>query len=133
MNWDYIEAVAEDVRIWTESRAEGTLNADDLNGWCARAAAELWRRLRAECLDPIIVVSESNWGCHVFLKLEDHILDVTATQFKEFRNDRVIVRHERELSDSDWHQESRTFQTDEELIRYQKRTKWPSRQIAFSK
>ena len=133
---DHIRSVAESVRYWAEGRAVGTEGEDDLTGWCAIASAHLWRELLK-----IGVVGElhawvspaDNSSAHVFLVVDDHIVDVTATQFGRMRAKPVHIQHLREAQIWDWYNSQQVFQTPEQLIKWQKRERWNREQIAWSK
>lgn len=131
---DILHTEATEVRHWAERRATGTKNEKDLNGWCARASAELWRKLNAVHpeLNPKICMAEGMLGAHVYIKIDDHIVDVTATQFPEFRYEPIVIEHEKELQH--WFYEtSKTFDSPTELLKDQKKHKWPKNQLAFSR
>jgi hypothetical protein len=133
MNLDLIKQVATDVRYWAEAQAEGSYMQGDLNGMCARASAELWRALVRFGFKPEIHL----WVCpfdqetaHVFVVVDDHVVDITATQFSMMRNQLVFIAHKREAERWDWYQSQTVFNTPEELIRQQKKDKWPIDQVA---
>lgn len=137
MNQDQVRSIAEQVRFWAEGRAEGTYKEGNLNGMCAVAAAELWRQLAANGIKSEICA----WICpadqetaHVFLLVDDeYILDVTCTQFSKMSHILVYFEHHRVAEQWDWYQIQFNFATPDELIRWQKKTRWPVDQIAWSK
>lgn len=122
-------AVATDVRYWAEGRA----NNEDLNGWCARASAELFKQLKAEDIEAEIHVWNETEGepSHVFVVVEDHVVDVTATQFPEFVDTPVVIMHQREAEAHEFYQTKHVFHSVQELLKYQKKTRWPGHQMAF--
>jgi hypothetical protein len=126
-----VEAIATNVRYWTEGRADNQHN--DLTGWCARASAELFKQLKAEGIDAEIHawVSPHTGQSHVFLMVDDHIVDVTATQYRELRNVPVVIMHQREAEAYEFYQTMHTFKAVGSLILWQKKTRWPKGQIAF--
>lgn len=120
--------IAQGVREWTERRREAP---DDLCGYCAIAAAELHKRLNAAGIDALLhVAMHSNESdAHVFVTVDDHIVDVTATQFSQFAHDPVVILHEKEAQH--WfHTSYESFDTVAELRRHQVKTGWPQNQIA---
>ncbi len=127
-----VEAIAYDVRYWTEGRSQN----DDLNGWCAVASGQLFRELVKEGYTPEIHV----WVCqhdgessHVFLVVEDHVVDVTATQFKQLRDKPVVIMHQREAEVYDFYNSEHVFHNVDDLRSYQRRHRWPADQVAYSK
>ena len=136
MSLDLIKQVATQVRYWAEARAEGTRAEGDLNGMCAIASAELWRHLMLLGFRLEIHV----WLCpmdgessHVFLVVDDHVVDITATQFSELREHIVYIAHKREAERWEWYQTMEVFDTPKDLVRWQKKTKWPADQVASLK
>lgn len=124
-----IEVIAQEVRYWAESRSD----KDNLCGMCAIATAELWTRLRNENIKSEIHLWENRDGSHVFLVVDDMIVDITATQFIQFKHTPVLIMHQREgESVSYYHRSSKVFSTADELRRFQKKTRWPVNQIAHS-
>jgi hypothetical protein len=133
---DTVRATAESVRFWAEGRAEGTYKEGDLNGMCAIASAELWRQLNREG----IAAEIHAWLCpmdkqsaHVYLVVEDHVVDVTCTQFSKMRNIPVFIEHVREAERFDWYHSQEVFPSPAELIRWQKKGRWPADQVAWGK
>jgi len=127
-----VVAIATDVRYWAEGRASN--DCIDLRGWCARASAELFKQLKAEDINAEIHA----WTCgvtdaaHVFVVVEDHIIDVTATQFREFSDTPVLVLHQREAAVYEFYQTSASFHSVQELLVWQKKSHWPGNQMAFN-
>lgn len=132
---ELIKSVATNVRYWAESRAEGTANSSDLNCWCAIATAELFRQLRQEneLIEPVICMSNGMWGSHVWLMVDDTVIDITATQFSEFKHNPVLIVHEREVQHLEYYARDEVFYSPVELIRFQKKNRWPLDQIAFAR
>jgi len=125
---DTISAIAQGVRYWAEAKS----NRDDLSGWCAKCSAELHRRLEKEGIYAEIHLCDTEWGSHVYLVVEDHIVDVTATQFSSFYPD-VMIRHQREMDGEEFFTTTETFKSVDKLRELQKKNKWPSYQIAYSR
>jgi hypothetical protein len=102
----------------------------DLAGYCAIASAALWRALAAHSIKAEIHAWESPAAeCHVFLTVDDWILDITATQFKETRNEKVFLRHSRDQSFY-FYEVAKTFENPKQLIKWQQSTNWPLHQMA---
>ena len=123
---------AKKVRAWAEAtnRRRAVPGTDDLNGWCAITSARLWRDLSAAGVKSEIHMAESDDGCHVFLVVDDHVVDVTATQFNEFRNRKLVIMHHREADRFWFYQSCDIFDTAEDLRVTQIRTGWPPEQTA---
>jgi hypothetical protein len=129
-----VTAIALGTRSWAESRAYRTnYNPEDLEGWCAIASAELHKRLKAEEIPAEIHMWVSGFGeCHCFCVVEDHVVDVTATQFKAFKLKTVVIMHKKEAEAFEYYTTTNVFTSAAQLRRFQKREHWPSNQIAFA-
>jgi hypothetical protein len=129
---DTVLAIATDVRYWAEGRSTN----DDLNGWCAIASAELFRQLQKEEIPAEIHYSLCRLdgeSCHVYLLVDDHVVDVTATQFKQLRDKPVVIMHSREAEAYDFYNADEVFYSVEDLRAYQRKHRWPAEQIAYGK
>jgi len=127
-------AIALGTRTWVEAKAfRSDYNAEDLNGWCAIASAELHKRLTQEGIDTSIHMWINGYGeCHCFCVVDDHVVDVTATQFKEFKEQTVVIMHTKEAEALEMYRGVEVFNSGAALRRFQKRERWPSNQIAFA-
>jgi hypothetical protein len=124
-----VEAIATDVRYW----AEGRSSKEDLNGWCARASAELFKQLTSNGIPAEIHawVDNDDEMAHVYVVVDDHVVDVTATQFRPFRNTPVVILHVKEAMAHEFWQTTAIFESVKELRSWQKRGHWPPDQVAF--
>lgn len=129
---EIVGEVAAEVRQWAEVRAGG---CQDLAGWCAIASAQLFRELvllgiRAE-------IHMWSWAAddsaHVFLVVEDYVVDVTATQFQEFRRRPIVIMHQREAEAYEFYRTAQVFRDADALRQHQLRTGWPRDQIAYDR
>lgn len=129
-----VTTIARNVRHWTEAEAyRKDYNPDDLEGWCGIAAAELHGRLKKERITAKICVSiDAYQGCHCFLLVEDHVVDVTATQFHAFKDKKIVIMHSKEAEVHEIYRVEKMFGSAKELRVYQKKAKWPARQIAYA-
>ena len=127
---DNVLGVATDVRYWAEGRAE----ALDLNGWCAIASAELFKKLKQQDIPAEIHYSLDDDGesCHVYLLVDDHIVDVTATQFRQFKEQPIVIMHAKSAEVYDFYKTYQVFHSVEALRKYQKKQRWPAEQVAFA-
>jgi len=129
-----VTAIALGTRAWSQEKAERTrYNPDDLQGWCAISAAELHKRLISEGIDADIHMWQSEWGeCHCFCVVDDYVVDVTATQFGQFRNQELVIMHYKEAEVFEMYNSTMSFGCGKDLRRFQKKQGWPSYQIAFA-
>lgn len=137
---DHIFAIAQDVRYDIEGLASrrksqiipGRVGSPErLGGWCAIASARLFREFAKNDIDSEIWMWVSNHGeAHVFNFVDDHIVDITATQFHEHIDQPVLILHSKEAMAFDHFQPTKQFGSVKELIDDQKRERWPTNQIA---
>lgn len=103
----------------------------DLCGYCAIASAKLWKDLNSVGIKAEIHAWVSEFeDAHVFLIVDDHVLDITATQFSELETIEVYLCHSREMQYY-FHTSSEVFETPKQLKKWQTSTGWPSSQIAI--
>jgi len=128
---DRVKPIAEAARWWAEEKAQKDFAYDkDLMGLCAIASAKLFRDLQKESIPAQIHV----WfGGHVFLTVEDYVVDITATQFPDFKTTPVVILHEREATAFEYFTSDKSFTSDDALRKYQQKSRWPAYQIAFTK
>lgn len=131
---DKVTAIASKTRAWVETEAKHDMfNAESLCGWCAIASAELHKQLLANGITAAIHVWDDKWvGCHCFCVVEDYVVDITATQFSQFKNDKVVIMHIKEAEAHEMYCTVKTFTNSKSLRRWQTNQGWPSKQIAFA-
>jgi hypothetical protein len=129
---------ARAVRAWAEDLAcrNHKTEIHSLRCYCAIASGLLSRVLWEKQIEHEICMATYS-GSHVFIEVEDHILDVTATQFSEFSKTPILFMHMKE-GEPYWfyygrETEIHRFPSVKELIEYQRRTCWPPEQRAFQK
>jgi hypothetical protein len=130
---DHVKNIATDVRHWVEAIA-GKVWDDrhDLNGYCAIAAAELHRRLALEHVRAELHMAVMECGSsHCWVVVNDHVVDVTATQFKEFRGRPIVVLHQKEAEQFWFYRTTEIFFSSKQLRKSQQRTGWPVHQVAY--
>jgi hypothetical protein len=128
---DRVTICAQQVRDWAQERAEKSkYHPEDLLGWCAITAAELHKILKDQEIDSVIHVHNDMYS-HAFVVVEDHVVDVTATQFREFADKPVVIMHKREAEVFDYYNTDEEFATGAELRKWQRKHKWPRNQIAY--
>ena len=130
-----IQDIALSVRAWTENEAikrEDSYDVDDgLNGFCAIASGELHKRLKKANISSEIHMAMGDLGCHVFVMVGDYIVDVTATQFEEFKFEPVLIKHSKELDDMWAFTSDKKFDSAAALRKHQMATGWPRSQICY--
>jgi hypothetical protein len=127
---DRAKAIAYDVRNWAQERAErAKYHANDLMGWCAIASAELHKRLKVNGIASEIHVHIGDIG-HVFLVVEDHVLDVTATQFG--LSEVFLMHHKKAEAQYCFYTTVQTFTSAEQLRKQQLKDRWPASQLAYA-
>ena len=128
-----LRTCARTVRQWIEDHDNLQRHPTvDMNGYCAIASAELWREFHKYGIEAKIHIWESECGSHVYLTVEDYVVDVTATQFSEFHNQPIVILHQKEAEAFDYYNPSVSFNTDRELVKYQKKTQWHREQQAWA-
>lgn len=128
-----VHALASSVREWASSKAFYGKD-DDLQGWCAKASAKLFGKLKAEgILSEIHAWVGSDGSAHVYLVVVDHVVDVTATQFSRFRGTPVLIMHHREAQEHEFYQTVNVFHSVPSLREWQKKEGWPAHQVAHAK
>lgn len=121
--------IAHTVREWAEDLAGREKREATLAGMCAIASAKLSHLLNKKAIKNEIAMATDNTWCHVFVLVEDHIIDVTATQFANFKDQRVVVLHEKEAAGCWFHEVRYRFNDYKALRRKQRADRWPSNQI----
>ena len=130
---DQVKVIAQDVRNWVEAQAQQKkFNPEYLHGWCAIASAELYKKLVAEGHSAELHMHENEDWCHVFLVTDEHVVDVTATQFLELRDTPIYIAHMKEAMQYSFYDTTRVFNSAAALRKYQKQAKWPVEQTAFA-
>ena len=126
-----VGAIAARARKWTEIRADraGDDETNGLCGWCAISAAYLFRELSNAGIKVELHLADG----HCFTVVDDHIVDVTATQFDEFRNTKINILHVKEAADFWYYETVKTFDNPTALRDHQLKKKWPKNQIAYTR
>lgn len=133
---DTIRNTAERIREYAESYATiNQFNITTLEGVCAFATGELFKALKSFNINSTIHVSidtpkkPENFLCyHTFLKVEDYVIDVTATQFKR---PKILIEKLTSLEKKRWFWKTHLKFTDvKSLVEWQKKHKIPEDQLA---
>lgn len=135
---DRVATIAASVRSKIQARADrdeerlrGDTTVSDLNGWCAIASASLFAALKRAGIAATIKLFRGGFGSHVFLEVDDHVVDITATQFREFRSQEVVILHSREAQVYEFYNPEHEFFSPESLRKHQQKVGWPRDQIAY--
>jgi len=129
-NYQTIVAIAHDVRLDMEMYAEDNDFPKDLTGLCAIASSELFTRLKRKGLSPVICLNVlDSCDCHVFVVVEDHIVDITATQFGKYNN--VVITEFIDNQKQWFWNAHRAFTSVKELHNHQRKTGWIEDQIVM--
>jgi hypothetical protein len=126
-----VHGIATVVRKWAENKAShsGGVYPNSLMGLCAISSAKLHLELVRKSIP-----STLNLGTgHVFVMVDDYIVDVTATQFPEFSDTKVVIIHERIVTQYDYYDVSRKFKKCADLVKAQITEGWPEDEIAYEK
>lgn len=126
-----LRCVARNVRRWAERYAEENDHPCDLNGVCAIAAGEVWKRLKALNANPVLCIAIYNPPAfaHCFVECSGYLIDVTATQYK---GPKVLVRR-KELAQSQSSHWVATWKckTISDFYKEQVKEKWPDEQTVL--
>lgn len=99
----------------------------DLTGMCCIASAKLFETLVQSGYNPTLAMAEhDDDSAHCFIICDDYVLDITATQFGMAPIETI---HEKIASEYWFWNPKVLFYSVDELIKYQKKTKWPKYQL----
>lgn len=117
--------LAKEARKISEDQAASEGFAKDLCGFCAKGSVILFDILKGRGYNPVIAVSER--VPHVFVIVKDHVIDITATQYKDsYRKKVFVTKYPNEMNR---YRADEIFYSSEELIEYQNETCWVEWQI----
>lgn len=105
MKTEAILEIAAKVRAKMERVAKKERSSPDLEGLCARASLILKMELEAKGIRAdLALMQDYAFGSHVFLIVEDHILDITATQFSRNKWPPVLFcsTEDKSVRSKDW-------------------------------
>jgi len=126
-----IRTIANNTRRWAEKEADKEgFDPETLSCFCARGAAELFRRLKRAGLSPRLAYAyDGDCWAHIYVRCERYLIDITASQFG---HPNVVVRHTNDITNEGWYwtEVVNTFESVEDLQRTQEELGWPEEQIA---
>lgn len=120
-------SVAQKVRKWACAHAARYNRDRSLSGYCAIASAKLHQYLTEVGINAELHLFDGA-GSHVFVVVDDHIVDVTATQFPEFKETPIVIMHTKEAEQYYFYATVKTFKSSLRLRDHQIRTGWPKHQ-----
>ena len=122
-----ILTIATETRSWAEKHVY--CFSDDLEGLCAIASVELFRRLKQQKIEAKIHLASHDEFLHCYVTVNDYVVDLTATQFGH--SDKVVVKpHNSHMTIFNWYwRPIKTFDCEKKLIRYQRKIGWSYDQI----
>lgn len=120
--------IATETRLWAEKH-EYAFHAD-LKCMCAIASAELFKRLKNEKYEPQLHVAiHGIGGSHVYVYLNNYIIDITATQFAH--KEKVVIKRKIPFTIFNWYwRANKKFKSVKKLIEFQHKTGWSKNQTA---
>lgn len=125
-----VMSVALSVRKWAVEKAiKRDRASSDLCGWCGIASAQLFRALARVNITATLHYTAN----HCFLMVDDYIVDVTATQFRAFKQTPVLILHKDEADEYWFYQCADMFEYPAHLRDHQLKEKWPLDQIAYAR
>jgi hypothetical protein len=129
---DRIYAIASSVRKWAEDRDQRReYPSMDLNGLCAVASGKLFLELRKVGIKSEIHLSNDCFGSHVFVVVDKHIVDVTATQFSTVYDPVVLLDLDEVEGDQTFWESDYVFTSIRQLRAAQIEWGWPKEQTAL--
>jgi hypothetical protein len=131
---DKVLPIANRVRKWAEIKAKkANKHPDDLCGWCAISSAHLFREMANEGLKPELHYVDKDWVSHCFVVVDDYVVDVTATQFTDFKNKKIVILHIKEAEQYVYYQTNNVFKTPSALRDFQLKSHWPKDQVCYTR
>ena len=136
MNDKKLIKILSETRKWAESQCHPTSKFDaDLAGFCAIGAHRLHTILSEVGYKVSIgLADDGNYSCHCFVILDsdDLILDVTATQFYQFRDTRVNIIPVKEAEQYWFYNPRKIFRDTKRFRKFLIRDNWTAHQIPLS-
>lgn len=100
-----------------------------LCGYCAVATAHLHKQLSKVGVSSSFLYHHNGYSGHVFLRVADSFVDITARQF-DFDHPPVVIRHIEEHSEFPEWRDVLEVPTLTDLVKIQQRDLWPTNQWA---
>lgn len=128
-----ISEIASQGRFWIESQFSEVFT-DEYEGACAWASTYILKRLQEQNINAYVAISQLNnkGGQHAFVVTDNHIVDVTATQFQD-RIDKflppIIVVDKKKAREFFWHDVISRLHTPQAVVDFTLEPEWPEEQI----
>lgn len=124
---------ARKIRAWCEAEnvSQGGPKYTNFSGWCAIASARLFQELTTAGIQPEInmAVDGDTGVSHVFLVVDDHVVDITATQFEPFQDKKLVIMHAKEAEVHWFYQPKESYRSVNKLREAQISRNWPKSQL----
>lgn len=126
-----IKVIASNTREWAEKYAAENYNENsgrhfqqDLNGMCAIASAELYKRLTRAKIPAVICENKK----HCFVMCRGYVVDVTATQFSNQLSGsiKVFVRKHSQVKHHFFYKINASHTSIRSLLLSQQEHNWPA-------
>lgn len=112
-------------RRWAMRNRDKYYSYDNLMGMCAIASGYLHKRLQAKGIESVLCYNDG----HCFVRVDDYIVDVTATQFGDYKPVEIFPVHEATERNKYCWKIEKEFETTLDLYTHQKKERWPSTQL----
>ena len=124
---DTLKGIAKEVHTDIIKHERG-----DLSGWCAIASMKISRKLKKAGIPHKLHIAVENY-CerHVFVTVNDYLIDVTATQFGIRKS--VVVRQFSKAQEYEFWRSKHSFDDINSLKNHMIKTGWPTAQIYLTK
>ena len=129
MNTHQLYSIANTCRLWAEKIVCNNPDySRDMTGFCAIAAGHVFNELLKHKYKPEIHLWAGRASAHCFVVVDDHVVDIAATQFYQHRLSPVVILHEKLAQQFEYYNTSQTFTTVLQLQTYQHNNGWPLNQ-----
>jgi len=140
MNKKLVVDLINDVHQWAKTlpgnyrtgkfwRSHSIAASNTLIGLCAIVSSELWCRLRENGIEARKLMASSSLGSHVFLLIDDYIVDPTVSQMAEYKFKDYVILHEKEAKHWYHIKNITEFKNPADLLKKQIKWKWPPHQL----
>lgn len=127
MNRQLVVSLINDVHRWVRTLPGN--RKTEMVGLCAIVSSELWCRLRENSIEAKILMASSSLGSHVFLLIDDYIVDPTVSQMAEYKFKDYVILHEKEAKCWFHTGDLKEFKKPADLLKKQIKWKWPPHQL----
>ena len=125
MNFLTIYNISRKCRKRLEKYAKDFNFPDNLEELCAIASATLFKEFEKHGIKSKIILNPF----HCFVKIDDKIVDITASQFG-VQYPKILIKKYEKVEDNLWWKEEKSFTSIKRLYNWQYIRKWPNRQLA---